>query len=176
MHQVRFQQVFLLPILLSIFSGLSLRAADSVVIRTVQDLAMCTPAQLEALFGQGYVSSIPSGKVWGLPLVNPGTPQAQAASRVGRLVWSGKRIEAGETVATNIFFGVPSVKAQILIEPSRRDGEPVIVLDYTRNPVVYRNKRDEIREISPGIFLGYMYDIRSSNAEILRWFAFESRP
>ena len=79
MYQVRFQQVFLLPILLSIYSGLSLAAADSVVIRTVQDLALCTPAQLEVLFGQGYVNSIPSGKVWGLPLVNPGTPQAQTA-------------------------------------------------------------------------------------------------
>lgn len=167
---------FLLFTFMIILSGDSCRASDPVVIRSAEDLASCHPSQLELLFSQGYVSAIPTGSVWGIPLVNPGQPQARVASRAGRLVWSGKRLDPVEPVATNVFFGIPSVKAQVRVEPSRRDGQPVIVLDYTSNAVVYRNKRDEIREISPGIFLGYMYDVRSGDAAILRWFAFETRP
>lgn len=173
---IRRRMFRLIPILMLACAGPNLESADSIVIRSAEDLADCRPDQLELLFSQGYVSGIPTGNVRGIPLVNPGTPQARTASRVGRLVWSGKNVDANGAVATNVFFGVPSVKARISIEPSRRDSQPVIVLDYTSNAVIYRNKRDEIREISPGLFLGYVYDVRSPVVVPDRWFAFESRP
>jgi hypothetical protein len=76
--------------------------------------------------------------------------------------------------AINFFFGIPSVRANTRIEPSLRDGRPAIVLDYSQSSFVYRNVRDEIREISPGIFLGYVDDTRTSEPTARRWFGLES--
>lgn len=149
-------------------------AEDQVIIERLEDLARCNPSQLDALFSFGTVSSIPTGRLRGLPLVNPGSRSAIAVSQGGRVAWSGKRIDANGLGAINFFFGIPSVRANTRIEPSLRDGRPAIVLDYSQSSWLYRNVRDEIREISPGIFLGYVDDIRTSEPTARRWFALES--
>lgn len=149
-------------------------AEDEIVIERLEDLARCHPSQLDALFSFGTVSSIPTGRLRGLPLVNPGSRGAIAASQGGRVAWSGKRIDANGLGAINFFFGVPSVRANTRIEPSLRDGRPAIILDYSQSSWLYRNVRDEIREISPGIFLGYVDDTRTPDPTAKRWFALES--
>ena len=65
------------------------------------------------------------------------------------------------------------VRGVFQIAPSVRDGRPAIILDYTGTSLLYRNARDEIREISPGLFLGFVIDIRDPSAKARRWFAFE---
>ena len=147
---------------------------NTVVVNTMQDLARCQPAQLEALFASGSVSGIPTGRLRGLPLVNPGSPSAETVSQGSRLVWSGKVISADGSRARNYFFGLPSVPAKVSIQPSLRDGRPALVLDYSETSLVYRNVRDEIREVSPGVYLGYVDDIRTAEPASRRWFAFES--
>lgn len=149
-------------------------AEEQVIIERLEDLARCNPSQLDALFSFGTVSGIPTGRLRGLPLVNPGSRSSVAASQGGRLAWSGKRIDANGLGAINFFFGIPSVRANTRIEPSLRDGRPAIVLDYSQSSFVYRNVRDEIREISPGIFLGYVDDTRTSEPTARRWFGLES--
>lgn len=148
--------------------------ANTVVIQSMHDLARCQPTQLEALFAHGSISGIPTGRLNGLPLVNPGTSSGETASRGGRLVWSGKVISADGSRARNFFFGLPSVPAKVSIQPSLRDGRPALVLDYTETSLVYRNVRDEIREISPGVYLGYVDDTRTAEPASRRWFAFEA--
>lgn len=148
-------------------------AQEPVVIRGADDLAAFSPAQLDAIFAAGYVTGVPVGPLRGLPLVNPGSPNAAIASRGGRAVWSGKRIDAESLVAVNRFFGLPMIKANVRIEPSLRDGAPAIVLDYSGSSWLYRNVRDEIREISPGLYLGYVDDVRTSEPSARRWFALE---
>jgi len=160
--------------LVGIFCSASgLRAQEQVVIERLDDLARCTPSQLDALFLFGKVSAIPTGRMRGLPLVNAGKRGAILFSRGGRMAWSGKRIDADGQGAVNYFFGVPSVRANIRIEPSLRDGQPAIVLDYSQSSWVYRNVRDEIREVSPGLFLGYVDDSRTLEPIATRWFALE---
>lgn len=156
------------------FSIESVFAQETIVIRTADDLARCRPEQLNALFASGYVTSIPAGPLRGLPLVNPGTASAGIASRGGRAVWSGKRIDGDSLVAVNRFFGLPMIQANVRIEPSLRDGAPAIVLDYSERSWLYRNVRDEIREIQPGLYLGYVDDVRTSDPLARRWFALES--
>lgn len=148
-------------------------AQETVLIRSADDLARCRPEQLDALFASGYVTSIPTGPLRGLPLVNPGSANAGIASRGGRAVWSGKRIDADSLVAVNRFFGLPMIQANVRIESSLRDGAPAIVLDYSERSLLYRNVRDEIREIQPGLYLGYVDDVRTSEPTARRWFALE---
>jgi hypothetical protein len=148
-------------------------AQEAVVIRTLDDFAACSPDQLEMLFAQGNATAIPTGKVRAIPLVNPGKPQARVASRAGRVVFSGKIIADDASQATNVFFGIPMVRGVFRVGPSVRDGRPAIILDYTGTSILYRNARDEIREISPGLFLGYVMDVRDSSSRARRWFAFE---
>jgi len=148
-------------------------AQETIVIRSAEDLALCTPETLNAVFASGYVSAVPAGPLRGLPLVNPGTASAGAASRGGRVVWSGKRIDAESLVAVNRFFGLPMIRANVRIEPSLRDGAPAIVLDYSGSSWLYRNVRDEIREVRPGLFLGYVDDVRTTDPTARRWFALE---
>lgn len=159
---------------LGVFGLGEVKAQNAIVIRGMDDLADCSPAQLEQLFRQGYVTGIPTGKMKAMPLMNPGKPQARIASRAGRLVFSGKVIADDASEAKNIFFGVQMIKGVFRIEPSVRDAQPAIILDYSGTSLVYRNFRDEIREISPGLYLGYMMDVRDSSATARRWFAFES--
>lgn len=148
-------------------------AQQPILIRTAEDLAACHEDQLNALFASGYVTSVPAGPLRGLPLVNPGSRNARIASRGGRAVWSGKRIDAESLVAVNRFFGLPMIRADVRIEPSLRDGAPAIVLDYSDRSLLYANVRDEIREIQPGLFLGYVDDVRTSDPVARRWFALE---
>lgn len=148
-------------------------AQEPILIRSAEDLAACREDQLNALFASGYVTSIPTGPLRGLPLVNPGSRNARIASRGGRAVWSGKRIDAESLVAVNRFFGLPMIRADVRIEPSLRDGAPAIVLDYSDRSLIYANVRDEIREVQPGLFLGYVDDIRTNDPAARRWFALE---
>ena len=155
-------------------TGLRADESNTVVIQTMHDLARCQPGQLEALFAHGSISGIPTGRLNGLPLVNPGSASSETASRGGRLVWSGKVISADGSRARNFFFGLPSVPAKASIQPSLRDGRPALVLDYTETSLVYRYVRDEIREVSPGVYLGYVDDTRTAEPASRRWFAFEA--
>lgn len=60
------------------------------------------------------------------------------------------------------------------IEPSAIDGKPCIFLDYDKpeNPGFIRMIRDELREVSPGLFLGpAMVDNKKSPARLVLYFA-----
>jgi hypothetical protein len=62
------------------------------------------------------------------------------------------------------------------IEPSRVDGRPCIVLDYDLpdNPWAIRQIHDEVREVSPGLFLGpAMWKTKDAPAFVL-WFALDT--
>ena len=43
------------------------------------------------------------------------------------------------------------------IAPSWFDGQPAIILDYSKTSLIAHKVRDEIREVSPGTFLGIVY-------------------
>lgn len=61
--------------------------------------------------------------------------------------------------------------------PSAVDGRPTLILDYDLavNPSFIRKIHDEIREVSPGLFLGpAMWKTAQTKAHVL-WFALDSR-
>ena len=54
-------------------------------------------------------------------------------------------------------FGLHLVKAKVYVAPSWFDGQPAIILDYSKTSLIAHRVRDEIREVSPGLYLGIVF-------------------
>jgi hypothetical protein len=122
-------------------------------------LRMKGPA-LEELFSQRRVGEIPDGSGRGTVLVAPGTLIAGFVAKLLYLIaWRGKVVDRASGTLLNIVspFGVKAIKAQVYKAPSWFDGAECIVLDYSKTSFVARWIRDEIREVSPGVFLGIVF-------------------
>lgn len=146
----------------------------SATVASLDDLARMTPAELESLYSQAAPGSIPKGRVRGLALIRPGTKGAVAISKVARVAWQGKVFAADGQTSINRFFGVKAVRAQVAYGPSWRDGNPAIILDYGQTSKIYAPYRDELREVAPGIYLGLMFDRRTSPPGLKMYFAIQS--
>ena len=143
-------------------------------VRTLDDLASLSSAQLEGLYRQSGPGPVPIGKVRGLALY-PDSRYPRAKARAARVAWQGKVFDPATGTATNRFFGVRMIKGAVYSGPSWLDGGAALILDYQATSKVYGNYRDEIRQIAPGLYLGLMYD-RSVNPPAFKmYFAFADR-
>ena len=88
-------------------------------------------------------------------------------------VWQGKYFD--NDVMTNRFFGVKFIKGQVTCEDSWIDGKPVNAIDYSGTSFLFKNYRDEFREVAPGIYLGVMWKRGECNPKLLTWFAIDAR-
>ncbi|MFO0956001.1 MAG: hypothetical protein U0800_00895 [Isosphaeraceae bacterium] len=131
-----------------------------------------SPAQLDQLFAQATPGALPTGAVPGRLLIWPGQTMAGPATQVGRVVWQGKKFRPEDSTVINRFFGVPMFRAQVKYEASWVDGSPCHVLDYSQTSTVFRNVRDEFREVAPGLYLGKAYRVEPTPT-LWRYFAFE---
>jgi hypothetical protein len=138
---------------------------------TLDDLAKKTVAELTALYQAGTVPA-------SLAALD-GSPRCRMLSIVGidrgpiagairgfsassRFPWAGKSFtartaEEGEGINRVRLAGDRRwYPFATRVEPSAIDGNPAILLDYdlVQNPFFIRRIRDELREISPGLFLG----------------------
>jgi len=120
----------------------------------VPDLRELGKDELEELFRRSPAGELPDGEADGIFLV------PAIVSRIIRLAaWRGKRFDrqAGELQNRMLPCGVRAVRAKVYKEPSWFDGRETIVLDYSKTSFVARKVRDEIREVSPGLYLGLVY-------------------
>ena len=127
---------------------------------TPSQLLKLSQDELDALFRAGTVTSIPNGEANGTAIVSPGTSFThEISSIVNIFAWQGKTFDAVHGTLTNRIsaFGVNAIVAQVYKGPSLFDGNECIVLDYSKTSVVAKHVRDEIREISPNVYLGLVY-------------------
>jgi len=106
--------------------------------------------------------------------VRPGTKLGPALSKGAAAVWQGKVFDADGTSSINRFFGVKAVRADVSYGPSWRDGNPSLILDYGQTSRLYKNYRDELREVAPGLYLGLMFDRRTCPASLKMYFAIQT--
>lgn len=165
----------LVAIALVLTAILSPRAWSQQACWTVNDLLALDEAQLLALYSSSSAVVMPRGKVKGTPIIKPGTRNAKLISKGARVCWQGKVFHPESGRAVNRFFGVPSVPAALSTGPSRLDGRPALILDYAETSLVYEPYRDEIRQVSPGLYLGLMYDRRTCPASLKLMFVLEDR-
>ncbi|MGO9470782.1 MAG: hypothetical protein ACLQIB_28525 [Isosphaeraceae bacterium] len=138
-------------------------------------LQMC-PAELEAVYRHGCATAIPGGPIKGTALLATGTPHAHALSRGSRLIWQGKVFEPCQSTAVNRFFCLSIIRGQVYSGCSWHDGAPALILDYCQTSLVYKNFRDEIRQVAPGLYLGLMHDRTTAPPKTVMYFALEACP
>jgi hypothetical protein len=126
----------------------------------VQDLLRMSNDELEELFRQSPAGEIRDGDADGTVLMAPGTGVSFVAARILRLVaWQGKMFDRQKGELRNKVgpFGWKLVRAKVYREASWFDARETIVLDYSKTSFVARLIRDEIREVSPGLYLGLVF-------------------
>jgi len=119
-------------------------------------LLTMTRAELDALWASADAGPIPNGDAEGTVFVAPGTPYtAEIAQFLNIFAWQGKIFNAEKMMITNklTVFGLNAVLARIVREPSLTDGKECIVLDYSETSFIAHRLRDEMRLISPGLYL-----------------------
>ena len=103
---------------------------------------------------------IPDGAAKGTALIAPGTTfTPELAQIVNLFAWQGKTFDAKHGVLRNRItaFGLNAIVAEVYHGESLFDGKPCIVLDYSKTSLVAKWIRDEIRLISPHLYLGRVY-------------------
>ena len=126
----------------------------------VQRLLKMTQAQLDELFTSSEPGEIPDGEATGTAIVAPGTTHGpDIAKFINLFAWQGKVFDAKNGVLRNkiLPLGLNAIIAKVYKADSWLDGKECIVLDYSDTSLVARWIRDEIREISPGVYLGKVY-------------------
>ena len=121
-----------------------------------------SPLQLDELFKSSGPGEIPRERGQGTVIVVPGTEVAKpAAKALGAIFWQGKVFDSERHDLRNLIspFGVRAIRANVYTDESWFDGQPCVVLDYSKTSFVAGWIRDEIREVAPGVYLGLVWGV-----------------
>jgi hypothetical protein len=124
-----------------------------------------TREQLDDIFRRSLPGEIPDGESDGTAIVAPGHDVSDLIARFVHLfTWKGKVFERDDADPSRGFLknrllplGHKAIVAQVYHGESWLDGKPCIVLDYEHTSIVAQWIRDEIRQVSPGLYLGVVY-------------------
>ena len=158
---------------------------------TLDTLAFSPRRKLEALYRAATVSTsmhAADGALVGRMLAVRGLPGPIAApirrwAASSSFLWEGKTFEATTTragrpqsrIRRRCARSAEPVSVRHLFGPSAIDGKPTLVLDYDLavNPGYIRHVHDEIREVSPGMFVGPAMWKNGATRRCL-WFALDA--
>ncbi len=141
---------------------------------TSEQLLRMEECELLKIYKCGIASPVPCGYTSGTVIYKPGSRLAVPGSKMFKFTaWQGKYITGG--TMTNRQFGLPGIKAAISDGTSWIDGKPSLIFDYEDTSLICGRYRDEVREVSPGIYLGCMHKRTKEGPEISVWFALDAR-
>ena len=172
--RVSLKRLITVSIALLIISGTT-RAdcPNSITVRSASDLVRLSRADLEAVYRVSDVGTIPVGSTRGTAIFKPGSRMTMPASRVTRILWQGKYFK--DDVMVNRVLGVHAIETRTYISESWLDGKPSFILDYDTTKL-FKDVRDEVREVSPGLYLGAMYFRKPDGPELAMFFTLENGP
>ena len=149
-------------------------ASTTCNIRSMDDLVRMSRCDLESLYRHSEMGGPPMGVTDGRAIVNPGTPFTVPTATVTRIIWQGK-VFTEDNMMVNRVFGLRAIRAKVYPGESWLDGKPSLILDYADTSKLYSHVRDEVREISPGLYLGVAYHRTSAGPELNKFFTLDSR-
>lgn len=131
-------------------------------VQTIQmmDLMKMSQAELDELYKNSPIGSIPDGDGKGTALVAAGSGLGKILSSIIKLlIWQGKVFYREQDFLLNKItpFKLKAIKAQVYRGDSWLCGGESTILDYSKTSFVAQKIRDEIREVAPGIYLGNAY-------------------
>ena len=138
-------------------------------------LVRTDPAGLEALYSGGSVGPPPTGFLPGKAIPSAGTRSGVRRSNAIGLLWKGKEFSDGQMI-NRLAFGMRAVRADMYEGESWFDGGPSIILDYANTSRRFGYARDEMREISPGLYLGMTYARKPTGPERVMFYTVQRTP
>ena len=130
--------------------------------------------ELDALYRAASPGRPPAGTYRGRGLYSRDQPFAKLKSSTAKAIWLGKDFDPDEGMLINRWRFGRAVKAKVYPAESFLDGGPTLVMDYRQtSPLIWRNVRDELREVSPGVYLGIMFKCEAGGARFGMFFALE---
>jgi hypothetical protein len=135
------------------------------VITDPQDFLKLSTTQLDDIFRAATPGELPVGEGDGTAIIAPGSAISDDIARFIHIFsWKGKVFER-DTVNPEhgwlknrlLLLGHKAIIAQVYKGESWLDGKQCIVLDYSHTSIVAQWIRDEIRLVSPGVYLGLVY-------------------
>ena len=126
----------------------------------VSQLLKKSQAELEALFHDSPPGPIPNGPAEGTAIIAPGTMfSPEIAKVINVFAWQGKTFDARHGTLRNriTVFHIDAIVAEVYVDKSLIDGQPCIVLDYSKTSLIAERVRDEIRQIADDTYLGHVF-------------------
>jgi len=142
---------------------------------TLDQLVRMNREQLETLYRSAEMGQSPYGVTNGRAIRNPGSRLTVPTSRVVRVLWQGKVFNDEGTMMVNRVLGMRAVHARVYVGESWLDGRPSVIMDYAGTSRLFPDVRDEVREVSPGVWLGVMYTRKPGGPEQTMFFALAAR-
>ncbi len=132
-----------------------------------KSLRKATPCEYETLFRQGTLGCGPAGTARGTVLSADGKlPRIKA--RLQGAIWKGKTFHGDGTFTNRWLGGISAGTACVQVGTSWLDGQDCFVLTYPPDATVFRNVRDEFRQIAPDLWIGRSYDATTGQSK--NWF------
>lgn len=142
---------------------------------SLEQLACMSWCELEQLYRQSSPGPIPTGYLRGRAIYCPDAFLTPARSKMTKAIWHGKLFCPDDTIVNRWCLGMHAVHAKVCYGAGWLDGKPSILMDYRGvSPVIWKDVRDEIREVAPGVYLGVMYRCKSGQPQMKMFFALES--
>ena len=135
-------------------------SASSARVTDLNQFLKMSGEELDQLFRNSSAGEIPRGEGNGLAIIAPGTSVSdEIAWFVNVFTWKGKVFDPDSGTLRNkiLPLGHRAIVAKVYKDASWFDQKECVVLDYSQTSLVAHWIRDEIREVSPGIYLGIVY-------------------
>jgi hypothetical protein len=137
-------------------------------------LAEMSWPELEQIYRQSQAGTIPEGYLRGRAIYCPCSKLAGVRSSVTNSLWHGKLFDPCTSTLVNQWSGFKAIKAQVSYGPSWLDRKPSIIMDYSGTSRIWKDVRDEAREVAPGVYLGLMYRRKACETEFKLYFTLEA--
>lgn len=125
---------------------------------TGETLMRMDAAALDALFAGLKPGPLPHGEAAGIANSEPGSGYGAFTRGFFRGLWEGKTFDRERGTLTNRTAFGKTGSAKVYYGTSRVDGKPCIIFDYAKSDnLLARGVLDEVREVSPGLYLGIAY-------------------
>jgi hypothetical protein len=130
-----------------------------------EDFLKLSAEELDEIFRNAPAGVSPEGTGEGTAIIAPGTAVSDTIAKFVHLFsWKGKvftpdPVDPQRATLKNrlLLLGTKAIIAQVYKGESWLDQRECIVLDYSQTSIVAQWIRDEIREVSPGLYLGVVY-------------------
>jgi hypothetical protein len=135
-------------------------ATTTATVKDPKQFLKMSSDQLDDIFRNSTAGNIPVGEGKGTAIIAPGTNVSdEIAKLINVFTWKGKVFDPAKGELRNkiLPLGHRAIVAKVYKDTSWFDKKECIVLDYSKTSLVAKWIRDEIREVSPGIYLGLVY-------------------